>query len=237
VGPEEIQNGIGKSVKPSVFTQHYGCNVVVNANPFDPSSAVEGELRRVVGIVVHEGKVLSFPHPKYASLVFFFNKRAAVTDQSYLEIKNGQAILQSNLIQYAVGGFFRVLRDGETTAGGPKYLERAPRTAAGVNDQGTILFLLVIDGYRRSSVGATEEETGKILKKLGATNGLLLDGGGSSTFVIRQPNGGVEVLNVPMHNRVPRQERAVSLCLGVRSIPKPNEPAKDEEFTHLPMAW
>ncbi|MCX7786274.1 MAG: phosphodiester glycosidase family protein [Spirochaetes bacterium] len=223
VGPVELQNGIGKSVKPSFFAQQYECNVAVNANPFDPSSALEGELRRIVGIAVQNGKVLSLPHPRYAGLVVTFDKKAVVTEQGYLKIKNSQVLLGSIPIQYGVGGFFRVLQDGQPKAGGPKYSERVPHTAAGVNKDGSILFLLVIDGYRRRSIGATEVETGEILKKLGATDGLLLDGGGSSVFVIRYPTSEANVLNVPMHNRFPRQERAVALCLGVRSIPIPND--------------
>lgn len=70
---------------------------------------------------------------------------------------------------------------------------RHPRTAVGFNDR--YLYLVVVDG-RQSwlSVGMTFAELGTFMRRLGCTEALNLDGGGSSTFwlggsVMNSPSG------------------------------------------------
>jgi len=136
-----------------------------------------------------------------------------VTEQSNLSVEAQTVLYRGIPLQNAIGGFFIVLQGGIPRGDRQK---RFPRSAAGTGEEGRVLYLLVIDGYRRDSIGATEEETGRILQLLGATEGLILDGGGSSVLVARTPAAGYRSLNVPMHNRTPHQERAVGLCLGIR---------------------
>src|SRR3546814_14108942 len=70
---------------------------------------------------------------------------------------------------------------------------RNPRTAAGVTAEGTIYFLIVdgreFEGGRRdgppASVGLTIEELRAVMAHLGARDAINLDGGGSTTLVIR----------------------------------------------------
>lgn len=93
---------------------------------------------------------------------------------------------------------------------------RHPRTAAGVSATGRTLWLLVVDGRQPgTSEGATLDELKEILLSEGATDAINLDGGGSSTLVQRQPDGTYEVLNVPIHERVPGRERPVVSAVGV----------------------
>lgn len=230
VGPNEIQAGRGRSIKTTTFARQSQSLIAVNANPFDPSSDLEGEPRRIAGIVVSEGNLLSPPHPKYAALGIFsdgnaateakvLDVKAAILEQSRIVLRRTEAWYHNSILQYAVGGFFIVLREGVVQDSLKRRNDRHARTAAGIAKEGSTLFLLVIDGYRQSSIGATEQETGKILQRLGATDGLILDGGGSSTFVLRTSDGQYRALNVPMHRRIPHRERAVGVCLGVRFIP------------------
>lgn len=58
--------------------------------------------------------------------------------------------------------------------------ERHPRTAVGWND--THLFLVQVDGRQKGSVGMTLEELGDYLARLGCTEAMNLDGGGSATL-------------------------------------------------------
>ncbi len=61
---------------------------------------------------------------------------------------------------------------------------RGPRTLAGVRADGTIL-LVTVDGRQpRWSRGATLLESARLLRSLGARNGMALDGGGSTTMVV-----------------------------------------------------
>jgi exopolysaccharide biosynthesis protein len=76
--------------------------------------------------------------------------------------------------------------------------------------------LLVIDGRRLGSVGATEEEIAVILQRLGAEDGLNFDGGGSTALVLRYGDGRIRAVNTPIHGMLPGKERAVATCLGIR---------------------
>lgn len=68
---------------------------------------------------------------------------------------------------------------------------RAPRTAIGQREDGTLIFV-VIDGRQTHSVGATLREVQDLLLKEGAVNAGLLDGGASSELVV-----GGEVVTKP----------------------------------------
>jgi len=61
---------------------------------------------------------------------------------------------------------------------------RNPRTGIGVDAKGMIL-LVTVDGRRSRSVGMTPVQFAKLFRHLGATWALNLDGGGSTTMVVR----------------------------------------------------
>lgn len=60
---------------------------------------------------------------------------------------------------------------------------RHPRSAVGTTKAGDVWFV-VVDGRQSMSAGATLNELGDILLKLGCTDGMNLDGGGSSEMVL-----------------------------------------------------
>lgn len=71
------------------------------------------------------------------------------------------------------------------------YRYRHPRTAVAYNK--THVFLIVCDGRSKASIGMSSSElAGFIISELGGTEALMLDGGGSSTMVVKG-----EVVNVP----------------------------------------
>jgi exopolysaccharide biosynthesis protein len=112
--------------------------------------------------------------------------------------------------RFAVGGF-PILRDGEPLAG----LETnapAPRTSAGVSRDGRFLYLVTVDGRSLVSNGLTVSELAGLLDQAGADDAVNLDGGGSSTFVVRGPGEpSATVRNVPSDGT----ERAVPNGIGV----------------------
>ncbi|MBO2455142.1 phosphodiester glycosidase family protein [Actinomadura barringtoniae] len=98
---------------------------------------------------------------------------------------------------YAVGGNVTLVRNGrvELNAGsssvaarpGPFYamvMRRGPRTMAGIDAQGRIL-LVTVDGRSPHSAGMTLPEGAALMRRLGATDAVNLDGGGSTTMVVR----------------------------------------------------
>ena len=88
------------------------------------------------------------------------------------------------------------------------------RTAVATNKKGDKLWLIVVDGKQPFySEGATLKELAEIALSLGADSALNLDGGGSTTLVISNGSG-TEVLNAPIHNKIPMNERPVANHLG-----------------------
>ncbi|MDR2519032.1 MAG: phosphodiester glycosidase family protein, partial [Spirochaetaceae bacterium] len=138
-----VRNGVVPSLKVTSFVRRSGCIAGINTNPFSPVSAKEGESRTVVGVTIDKGAVVSPPDPQYDALVFYYNDgggngggTAAVVSQ--------EALIDACGIAYAVGGFYRVLRQGALPP--PRSQARHPRSAAGVSSDGKTLYLLVIDG-------------------------------------------------------------------------------------------
>jgi hypothetical protein len=106
----------------------------------------------------------------------------------------------------------RPLFDPETKYKPGEFRNINPRTAVGINKKGTKLYLLVVDGRSDQSKGMTYGQLAREMVKLGCYSAINLDGGGSSTLVIRNPaTGKLEVLNHPSDGH----ERPVANVLGV----------------------
>jgi uncharacterized protein YgiM (DUF1202 family) len=91
-----------------------------------------------------------------------------------------------------------------------------PRTAFGLNKNGRWLTIMVVDGRQPGySEGVTFPELANILLSYGIYTGVNMDGGGSSTMVIKGADGKPRVLNSPIDMNVPGKERAVANHLGL----------------------
>jgi|CZCA01.1.fsa_nt_gi exopolysaccharide biosynthesis protein len=106
-------------------------------------------------------------------------------------------------VVYAVGGGPRLVKDGKINVASIEEqfkmdvaFGRAPRTAVGVTDDGKLLLIAVTGRQAYHSVGVTLEELADIALKLGAKDAMNLDGGGSSTMVVRD-----FVMNTPSDGR------------------------------------
>ena len=114
-----------------------------------------------------------------------------------------------------LSGFYALLING--TNNGTMH-DFHPRSAVGISRDGRYLILMTVDGRQPGySEGASTAETAEWLRKLGAYNGLNLDGGGSTTLVIEGPQGSPVVLNRPSG----KSERRVANHLGVFADPLP----------------
>jgi hypothetical protein len=92
---------------------------------------------------------------------------------------------------------------------------RNPRTGAGVTANGKILMVVVDGRQRKWSVGVSLPKFAAILRNLGAISALNLDGGGSSTMVVKG-----EVVNRPSLGH----QTLVSTALTVLPGADPGEP-------------
>ena len=95
-------------------------------------------------------------------------------------------------------------------------LARHPRTAIGISPDRRTAWLVVVDGRQVMSGGATLPEMTEIFRRLGASDALNLDGGGSSTMVL-EDGAGLRVVNSPIHTAIPGRERPSATHLGVRT--------------------
>lgn len=89
----------------------------------------------------------------------------------------------------AVGGSHVILRNDnpDNLSVGTEFADtRHPRTAVGVTPDGTIV-LLIVDGRQpETSNGASLADLAEILGLLGCSDGINLDGGGSSTLILKE---------------------------------------------------
>jgi len=86
-------------------------------------------------------------------------------------------------IEQLIGGNTWLVQNGIVN---PDNGARHPRTSVGFNQDTTQFFMFVVDGRQPVlSVGMSYKELGDYMKTWGVHNGLNLDGGGSSTMVVR----------------------------------------------------
>lgn len=166
----------------------------VNADAFSPWPAPWNRETPsdLLGLAVSEGRIVS-PASGTPSLLIHESglpSMAATTPETPVEG-----------VRTAVSGFSFVLIEGEPR--GEAEGELHPRTGLGLSRDRRFVTILVIDGRRHASHGATTREVGERLLAFGAWNGINMDGGGSTTLVRarRNPDGSAagsgELLNEP----------------------------------------
>ena len=162
------------------FALRHNTIVAFNAAPFKTNSVLFGKYRTVVGIHIADFRRMSMPNIRYGALLFYADGKAGIIDSQ------SESALPAN-VQYAVSGFWTILRDGSVL---PQKLQRRDsRTAVGVADGGKKLFIVAVEGEnKRKSQGLSYEETAVLMQALGASDALQLDGGSSGTLVL-QENG------------------------------------------------
>ncbi|MEY2731055.1 MAG: hypothetical protein RL584_2181 [Pseudomonadota bacterium] len=194
-------------VKTSTFLRQHQLHLAINAAPFGPVVDQEGLLMDVAGFQVSQGRPVSGPSKDYPALLLMADGSVRIQPPPFPQ----QGVLN------AVGGFDIVLRDGQDVA--PKAVVPSvhPRTAVGVSSDGRWMWLLVVDGRQMDySLGATLHDLAAWLRALGASEGINLDGGGTSALVLRGSSGQAELVNRPIHRNIPGNERVSASHLGLR---------------------
>ncbi len=87
-------------------------------------------------------------------------------------------------VKFAVGGIELLLKDGEIYSEADKAYQ--PRTSVGIRADGTVV-MATFDGRQDGAAGMTYKSAAEAMRALGCTDALNLDGGGSTTFVLRRP--------------------------------------------------
>lgn len=114
-------------------------------------------------------------------------------------------------IQTAIGGGTQLVTNGAASKITHQISGANPRSAAGFDQSGNILYLITVDG-RGASRGISLEALQEFMISIGVYNGVNLDGGGSTMLATKElGDSTADVANQPSENR------AVSNALAVVS--------------------
>ena len=197
----------------SQFLVSQGAALAVNAHFFAPWPALPSAPADLLGLSIADGELVS-PFEPGASVGFAITAQgeAAIVRPADPE-GGGFATDPPMMVDDAVGGLEQILTNGEITA---DWEALHPRTAIGVTNDGFVV-LAVVDGRQDGvSEGMTTPELAELMAGFGVMDALNLDGGGSTTLVVRDGEEPV-VVNVPVGYQVPGTERHCGSFLGVHA--------------------
>lgn len=159
-----------------------------------------GEPVRLVGLAASRGKQYSAKAP--GRPILYISKKNVVSFDKATD----------NIFNAITGDRYLVTKGKKVTS--LESSSKDPRTAIGVNQNGRYLAIVVVDG-REFSEGATFPELADMLLAHGAYTGVSLDGGGSSTMIVKGVDGKPRAVNKLLDDNIPGQERPVANHLGV----------------------
>ncbi len=196
----------------SAFAQEFDAKLAINTQFFyrcppgsghlEPKELRSGQLLRPVGIYT-VGRESVVDTPWNGSTMYF-------GEDGTVSLGEPPAV-----IVHAISGRHRLVQHGQAQTADDGLL--APRVALGLDASGRVLRVVLVDGRQLGySEGVTLPEMASVLVELGVHDAIELDGGGSATMVTRGEDGQLEVLNSPIHTRIPGRERPVANHLGIR---------------------
>lgn len=209
----------------SDFLRRNHLQLAVNANLFDPQDYYlpAGTGMDIFGLSICRGDVVSEQENSSHSACVMF------TSNNVAEIVYTNWPAQSNLgIYTAVAGDYSILIKGVNVGyqyrNNPDIIHGTnPRTAFGLSQDKRYFFILTIDGRQPGySDGALDFETAAWLSKIGAYDGVNMDGGGSTTLVMESSIGTAVRLNRSSAVADSGKERTVGSHFGIYAKPVPN---------------
>ena len=149
-------------------------------------AAVNGDLFKIAsgvptGNVIKDGVEL---HAATSARESFFGIKKDGTpiigdEQTYQKVKGD--------LQQALGGRNILVADGKVNETKAIGTDSEPRTAVGIKADGTVFFVVVDGRQAPTSNGLSMVDLANLMIQRGAVTALNLDGGGSSTYVAREP--------------------------------------------------
>jgi len=196
--------------KTSDFASASDVDIAINANYYSAPDAIAnhiwdlmpraGRPAEVLGIAASDGVV--YGKQWYGATLYLNDHRVGVD--------------RPQAIDEAVSGIRFMVRDGKPVRESPSDVPD-PRTVVALDAERRTLWLIVVDGRQPGySVGMRRYDVAQFAMRLGARDAIELDGGGSTTLVVRDDDGVLRVLNSPIHTRLPGRQRPVANHLGVR---------------------
>ena len=170
----------------------------INSNAWDSLADSAGNMNRrwfegqpvdIHGLVVAAGRMRSPAQPPVASI--WVNREGRV----FLGDAPGD-----ETVGEATAGFQQIVKEGALVVPADGALH--PRTAIGVDEDGIVMWLVVVDGRQKQySEGMDLHELGRLMLGLGCWNATNMDGGGSSIMGLVGGDGRLRVVNSPSGRR------------------------------------
>ncbi len=185
---------------PMTWLKEHRLRAVINATPFTPAPLFPGRPTQLQGLAVSDGERWSEPVGNLDNLVV----------RSDGVVRLLEARMPIDDAREGVGGFLVIRRDGENV--GERIVLDAT-TVVGLSEDRRWMYWLVVDGGQPGySEGLTPWEASELIGRLGASDAIRMDGGGSSTLAVAE--GGV--LNRPRNPLYDGAPRPVGSVLAIR---------------------
>lgn len=206
----------------SHFLEANGVQVAVNGGFYGGSGgstdASLGSREEIYGLAISRGEIVSpADDSRYLATMLFTSNNVPIF------IPHNSPATNTSGIYTAISGNLALLIGGvNQRAATPRDLD--PRTALGLSADRRYLLLLTIDGRQPGwSDGADFHDTGEWLKRFGASDGINVDGGGSTTMARSDCTGRAVRLNRSSYAAAYGRERNIAQNLGVYAQPLPSE--------------
>jgi len=208
----------------SHFLEQYGTQVAINgsfyASSTGPNDVPVGTPEQVLGLAISRGELVS-PADEYDhSTTLFFTSNNIPT-----LVPHNWPPIDSSGFYTAITGNYLLLSDGVNV--GVDAFDYDPRTAIGISQDRNFLYLMTVDGRQGISWGVNPPwsdglnfyETADWLARFGASDGINIDGGGSTTMCMQDCNGSSQRLNRSSYVYQVGRERFVGHNFGVYAKP------------------
>ena len=166
----------------------------INTNPWDSFPNKEGKRNRnwfegqpvaIDGLAISGGKIRSNTQPRESS-IWLNNEGKFILGRKPEREKTKEAM----------NGFQLITKEGEIIVSPDNSIH--PRTAIGTNENGSVMWLVIVDGRQKGySEGMNLHELASLMIKLGCWNSTNMDGGGSSVMGMTGNNGKMRLMNSP----------------------------------------
>ena len=198
---ENIQDQPQVMTEQMIWAEKAGKEVFTGVNGDFSGKHTDKNKFFTMNIFVKEGEIIKGTYsPGYEGL-FIVLKNG---ESRIIHPKDFEGIKDD--IQEAMGGYHLLVRDGEENNKMPVddiTMQFGPRTFVGLSKDNKKCLLFVVDGRQEGySSGMRLEDVAALCKGAGCYNAINLDGGGSSTFVVKDKTGCFNVLNKPSDGRL-----------------------------------
>lgn len=176
-------NGKVKRESTLNFAKRNNLTLACNASFFRVKSMLLSQNAEPCGLHIHKGKVLHSAEYGCPSICFFYDNSAEIL---YSDIPATSNIPPK--ADFAISGYKMIVKNGKAVLNNIGNVEDS-RTCIGLTEDGKTLILFFAEGENKlQSRGITFDQAAFFMLKLGARNAFHLDGGGSSSLIVKSKN-------------------------------------------------